>query len=410
MLRNIVVLNDHGYVSGGAAQVALSSLNGLAERGYRVIFFSGVAPLDDGIDKTKVEVVNLGHEELIRNPSRLEAVVSGLWNSHSRSALRGVLEALNPAESVIHLHTWTKSLSASVIKEALHHQFAIVCTLHDYFSVCPNGGLYHYSRQRPCGMKPMSVSCVATNCDSRSYGHKLWRVLRQSIQSRFGGMPDGVKNFIAVSEFSADKIHSFLPADSNIYNVSNPIEVGKNEAASPADNDTFTFVGRLSPEKGGELFARAAAKTGIKARFVGDGVSLPYVKKNLPDGEFWGWQERPEVVDAIQSSRALVFPSLWFETDGLVVKEAAALGVPTIVSDGCAAREHVLDGKTGLHFRSRDAEDLADKLMLLKEKDDLVSSFGKNGFVRYWEAPFTRERHLKELLDCYQDILAQSKS
>jgi len=33
-----------------------------------------------------------------------------------------------------------------------------------------------------------------------------------------------------------------------------------------------------------------------------------------------------------------------------VVLEAAALGVPAIVSDACAAKEAIIDGETGLLF------------------------------------------------------------
>jgi hypothetical protein len=44
----VIVLSDYGHVSGGAAQVAISSLNGPAAAGLDVIFVSSVGPRRSG--------------------------------------------------------------------------------------------------------------------------------------------------------------------------------------------------------------------------------------------------------------------------------------------------------------------------------------------------------------------------
>ena len=46
------------------------------------------------------------------------------------------------------------------LREALGRDFRVVVTLHDYFSVCPNGGLFNYVTQKHCLKEPMSISCM----------------------------------------------------------------------------------------------------------------------------------------------------------------------------------------------------------------------------------------------------------
>ncbi len=72
-----------------------------------------------------------------------------------------------------------------------------------------------------------------------------------------------------------------------------------------------------------------------------------------------GWQDHDAVRGHLRSARALVFPSLWYEGQPLTVLEALSVGTPVIVSDGCAGRDFVADGVSGLWFRSGDADDLA---------------------------------------------------
>jgi len=43
----------------------------------------------------------------------------------------------------------------------------------------------------------------------------------------------------------------------------------------------------------------------------------------------------------MKGARALIFPSRWYETAGLTILEAQALGVPCLVSKNCAGREFV---------------------------------------------------------------------
>jgi hypothetical protein len=104
----VIVLNDYGHVAGGAAQVAISSLNALAGNGVDVIFVSSVGPVDPTIRRDIVEVVNFGLDDLLENSSRIQAAVMGIWDWRCAARFRAVLARLLfslPKRRVVQLPT-----------------------------------------------------------------------------------------------------------------------------------------------------------------------------------------------------------------------------------------------------------------------------------------------------------------
>lgn len=402
---NIIVVNDYGSVTGGAAQVAIVSLNALAAEGYNVTFISSVSPVDRIIDTSKVRLVNFGHSDLLSNSSRTNAAFRGIWDFECSSKLKVILNDYNVKDTIIHFHTWTKSLSPSVFRAALDKNFKIVVTLHDYFAVCPNGGLYNYKSQTHCSKKPMSFGCALSNCDVRGYAQKQWRFARHLVQKQFSGIPKSIRNFISISDYSENILRPYLPDFSKFYRVRNPIDVLQKPNVKENISDGFVFVGRLGSEKGGDLFARAAKEAKVRAVFIGQGPQENHIRRSNPNAVIMGWQDRSVVVQEIKKSKSIVFPSLWHETQGLVVSEAAALGVTAIVSDCCAAKDSIIDGKTGLLFKGGDLNDLITKLRMIDNNTSFEKELGKNAYDFYWEDPSTPSTHAKELIMCYEDIL-----
>ena len=87
----------------------------------------------------------------------------------------------------------------------------------------------------------------------------------------------------------------------------------------------------------------------------------------------------------LEAARCLVFPSLWYEAYGLVVAEAAARGVPAIVSDVAAPAERMIDGVDGWVFGSGDLDGLV-RCMARTRDDALVASAGAAAYRRHWAA------------------------
>jgi len=405
MRETIVIVNDVAHVNGGTAQVALLDANGLASLGYKVFLFTATPPVVGSAELcSAVELVYTNQSEILHDSNRIRAMAQGIWNFKAASIFEGILRKCSKANTIVHLHGWTKALSSSVARTAIEKGYTLVCTMYDYFLACPNGGFYNFPGNHICKLRPLSLDCVVENCDVRNYGHKLWRVARQIVQKNIGNIPYGIKHFIACSEMSLTVLRPYLPPDCRIHWVPNPINVALQEMVDVDNNDAFTFVGRLSPEKGASLLARAARRLGCAVTFVGEGSCSNEVRSIHQDATITGWVASHQVQEFLKRARVLVFPSLWCEVQGLVVLEAAALGVPAIVPDTAATREMVIDGVTGLWFKGGDEDDLLKKMTALQDANT-AKRLGRAAYDTYWANPSTVQVHIKRLDACYQDIL-----
>lgn len=401
---NVVIINDYAYVEGGVSQVALSNAMELAEQGCTVTLFAAVGPADSTLAHPRLRVVCTEQYDILRDPNRGRAVAQGLWNRKSSAMLSKLLADMRPEDTIIHVHSWTKAHSSSVIRVCLDRGFSVVCTMHDYFAVCPNGGFFNFQAQKTCTLKPMSAACICSNCDNRRMAHKQWRVLRQVIQHRFGDFPHGVKDFVAISDFSVKVIQPFLPPGSRLHRVGNPISIEKTEPVAVGGNRYVAAIGRIAPEKGPLLFGDAVRASRSEGLYIGDGELKEALHEVNPALTVTGWVSHDEVIARLRQSRVLVHASYYYETYGLAVHEAAAMGIPAIVSDTCAARDLVINGVTGLWFKGGDVQDLTRKIIMMKD-DRRVHRMGRAAYERYWRNPARPADQAGRLRDVYEHIL-----
>jgi glycosyltransferase involved in cell wall biosynthesis len=271
-----------------------------------------------------------------------------------------------------------------------------VLTLHDYFLGCPNGGLFVYPEMSVCHRTPLSLDCFSCRCDSRNHAHKLWRFARTWIQNRVADLPRRLDCVIALSTLNRDTARTFLPTDTPIVTVPNPVDVSVGAPVDVEQNDAFVFAGRLEPYKGPQLLAAAAARNQARAVFCGDGPAADLVRDTYPAARVTGWLDPVHLQTELSSARALVFPSLWPETFGLTALEALARGIPVIASRGTAAEEQIEHDVNGLLFERGSVDDLA---AMMRRLDDPATAarLGREAHRRYWRNPYTLTRHVKAL-------------
>lgn len=120
---------------------------------------------------------------------------------------------------------------------------------------------------------------------------------------------------------------------------------------SPSERPRFVFLGKLHASKGIDLLLRAWALIDVDADLViaGDGPLRPAVESAAARGlvTYVGWVSGSRKAELISSATALVFPSLWPETFGLVIAESLLMGCP-VVATPQAAGALVIDGENGL--------------------------------------------------------------
>lgn len=402
----VVVIVDHAHIAGGQAKVAFDSALGLLRAGHRPIVFTAAGPLDPALAATGLEIRCLGQTDLVSHPSKAAAAVQGMWNFEAARALEKLLAGLPRDRTVVHVHGWAKALSPSIARPIARSGLPAVYTMHDYFLFCPNGGFYNYRERHACPLTPMSVACLTTNCDSRNYGRKIWRSVRQLVSERVAHLADVFSDFVIISNFQSEIIGRYLPAAARVHRVSNPVSAEQLGPKQGAPSSDFIFVGRISPEKGPFLFAQAAKMAGVVPVFVGDGPAAAELRARHPEALVLGWKTPEEVRVLMRGARALVFPSLWYEGQPLTVLEAKAMGTPVLVSDGCAAREEIEHARTGLWFKSNDVEALATALETAKD-DALIESMSRAAYESYWAHPPTIEAHVERIVEVYRTALGQ---
>lgn len=407
-MRNILIISDQGAISGGAAKVALTSAAGLARRGHRVTVFVAAGPVWEGLEAAGAEVICLEQHALLHHANPIQAALQGIWNRSAAEALAALLEYHSSPDTVVHLHAWSKALSPSIGPILCGSGLPVVATLHEYFLACPNGGFYNYRRQAHCPLRPMSLACMTRNCDSRTFAHKGWRVTRQAMLRAFGAMGRKLRHFIYLSETQRQVIAPYLPTGATLHHVGNPVDVVPCEPADVSGNTDFLCVGRLSPEKGIDLFAEAVARTGAHGRLVGDGPLRGELACRHPQIDVTGWLAPAKVLQEMRSARALVFPSRWYECQPLTTLEALANGVPVIVSDASAALEQIRPGLTGLVFPSGDVAALAARMHELSSAE-FAARLGRNAHARYWTDPLTLDRHLDRLEVVYDHLAYEAR-
>ena len=401
----VFILSDFAYVNGGASQIALNTALSLAQRGVRTSLFTGMGPVAENlVDQKFLSVICTGQYDILSDPNRFRAIYQGLWNHKAARILSHMLRDFSTHDTIVHVHTCQKVLSSSCIYAAKKLGFKVIYHLHDYGVACPNLGFYNYQTRQVCHYDPMSRSCLLSNCDARKYTHKVWRLLRQLVQKNLGGLPAWVDAFFAVSEFSHNILRPFLPKDSIVQVLQNPYRISSYPPVEVEKNKYFLFLGRMSAEKNPMEFAECARDLNLPALFVGNGEYLDTVKSIYPQAVFTGWLRKEQLYDYIRQVRCLVFPSAWYETQGLSVQEMAAYGIPAIVSDACAAKEMIINGNNGWIYESGNKDSLKD--CLLRMIDDIdVSLMGKRAHELVKKKSISDEQYMEQLLSFYERVL-----
>lgn len=178
------------------------------------------------------------------------------------------------------------------------------------------------------------------------------------------------------------------------------------------------MVGRLVEKKGTADGIRAFARLGeqfshAKLEIIGDGPlrgDLERLARELNvfhRVSFRGSQNSAEVLRAMQTAALLLTPS-YLTSEGdresgvIVIKEAGAVGLPTVATHHGGIPEIIQDGVTGYLVRERDISGLCSKMAQLLASPELRSQVG--AAARRYVVQMFDSRHRNSLLE---DILWQ---
>ena len=107
-----------------------------------------------------------------------------------------------------------------------------------------------------------------------------------------------------------------------------------------------------------------------------------------------------DVMREIRHARALLFPSIWYETFGRSMIEAFATGTPVIASNIGSMAEIVQDESNGLLFRAGDSADLGEKVLRILKDDEFFLRACRAARTTFLN-DYTAEKNVERLLEIY---------
>lgn len=184
----------------------------------------------------------------------------------------------------------------------------------------------------------------------------------------------------------------------------------------PADAFVAGHLGRLAPEKNLEFVTKAVGlflKDNPAAHFLiaGKGPSEEAIKEALTAcgvGDrlhFAGLLKGKDLIDAYHAMDVFVFASQ-SETQGLVVTEAMAAGVPVIAVDAPGVREVVQDSVNGRLLAQENVDDFAAALKWLKELPAAEIKKMKAA-CRETGQHFSMDNSVEKILKVYQSLIIE---
>lgn len=376
----IILVNKFHYQKGGAETYYLTLGERLEAMGHEVAYFSMHHPNNMPCPQERYFVTQREYND-VRNP--LKAVRDGLALIYSFEAKRNfeaLCEDFQP--DIVHLNNVHRQITLSILDAPYlkEHRVPVVCTAHDYVTVCPGYLMLDGDGKvcEECLEDGHYRHCIERRCVKGSRVKSALAALEASF-NRANCSNDKIDIVIAPSEFMASKlIEGGWPA-AKVRHIQNFVSGDVLARAEKADVD-FTnwvnpyvlFFGRLSKEKGiGVLLdafrmALPHLSESIRLVIAGDGPERGTLEEYAVGNarvKFVGYRTGQELRDLVAGATVACCPSTCYENMPYSVVEALAEGTPVIGSRIGGIPEAVIEGRTGWLAEPGDAKSLASVLV-----------------------------------------------
>ena len=397
----IVIASDIYYpMTNGVAIFSHNLANGLARRGHKVMV---IAPSFNGkyhetIDKeTKVKTVHLTSMRFPFYPDQINEVPKkkeifgkqmprftykhGIWWSvNPYFEIKKVLKKFQP--DVVHLQT-AETIAIATMRYVRRYHVPIVSTGHAY----PDNVTGQFKFLKPV-KKPVDAALRAYMASFLKHSEYATVPTEIAIE---GLMPDHNKN-------SDNGPANYKRYEVPVEAISNGIDLSKFKPGKPSskvlqkyglenDKKRVLYVGRVDPEKsiGTIISAFSKAQKEISAAelvIVGDGIDKLNLEQQVEElglakkVKFLGRVMPPDLQEIYQAGDIFATASET-ETQGIVLIEAAATGLPLVAVNAGAVKELCQDKKNGILCKPGDTNGIAKAIRTLLLDDKLRAEYGK---------------------------------
>ncbi len=326
---------------------------------------------------------------------------------------------------------WITDVEYSIAPEIKKiRKVPIVAHLHSHALICPWWGAL-YGFREPCLEK-----CSAwriTRCkqginlerakigllgDTRARLYWLLDFIKGPLDffrwsELMNGVVESIDGFIAVSKALWDiHVHhlsglSSKPFSIVYYPVTAPLRYVKPDPHEPYD-DYILYASGSGIHKGPHLLLKSWATVSKEFRDLklymiwckGSWVEGLAKKMCLNNVVFLDKLPLDELYRLMYKARAVVMSSIWPEPFGRIPVEANRLGVPAVVSSAGGLPETIVNGVTGYIFKAGDADDLAEKVMKVLERD-----FYREEVIRHSYEKINPHREVERIVKFFESVV-----
>jgi glycosyltransferase involved in cell wall biosynthesis len=405
-IDQIVIIEDFSVARGGTTTLSLLSAKLFRQLDIPVTYICGDDGASPELAALGVSVFAMNRRDLL-NAKPAEAFLTGIHNAYAARMVMAWIGANDTPKTIYHVNGWAKILSPSIFGALKGVAGRCIIHAHDFFAACPNGAFFDYQAQAICPHRPLSMQCLSTSCDKRSYSHKLWRVARgvnvvsqlraRSGFGRFILLHDKMRAFFVHAGYSADRFRT----------IRNPTSLLSETRVEVENNEEFFFIGRLDDEKGVEDAITATRIAGTRLCVIGDGPLMPKVAAAGPHVRTLGWLSHPDISRHIQKARALLMPSRYPEPFGLVAVEAVRSGVPVILSKDAFLAEELVSAGVALSADTRNETEFTGRIASIRDMPrPELRQMSERAFQVSADLAMTELQWRSALLNEYQQLLS----
>ncbi|MDQ4142594.1 MAG: glycosyltransferase family 4 protein [Actinomycetota bacterium] len=327
-----------------------------------------------------------------------------VWSEKTRRSLSAHLQRFCP--DVVHVHNTFPLFSPSVLYACRKHLVPVVATLHHYRLLCPSGDLFRDGQVCHECVGRIPLPAVRHGCyhDSRLSTVPL---VASSI-THATAWRELVSAYIFLSRAQREIFAPMgLPPGRMFVK---PNFVPEPQPIIPSRESMVAFIGRLTKAKGidilmqaWDLFTDRERRNTLRLTVVGAGPLQRQVEtwaSRRPSVQWLGPLSRPQCSAVMARARAVIVPSRWEETFGLVAVEAMGAGVPPVASTRGSFPELITARSDGVLFDPEDPRALATVLEDIADNPSQYEAYGRRA-RRTYERRFRSESNIDQLLAIY---------
>jgi glycosyltransferase involved in cell wall biosynthesis len=333
-----------------------------------------------------------------------------VWSGETRRDLTAVLRACRP--DVVHVHNTFPLMSSAVLYACRDAAIPVVTTLHNYRLACVSGDFFRNGAIcHDCAHDRLPIKGALRGCYRSSRAASLPTTV--AIGTQRSAWRSMVSAYVFISASQRDLLSGLDLAQERVFVAHNLVPRRSVPPAQP--EHTVLYAGRLDETKGISLLMNAwdryssgAAQSKLCLVIAGAGSMEQDVAawaSTRPSVTMLGQVSSSRCLELMSRARAVLVPSVWEETFGLVAVEAMAAGVPPIAAGHGSLVELIDPGVDGVLFAPNDPAALALAIGDVAARPELYAAYGRAARESY-EQRFNPERSLERLIDIYRFAIA----